>query len=294
MGDAPRSKASPENLELSDEGAPLTVPSTEVRVQCPGCGQIVGTGGGNCPNCGTFVPSERRESRHVMPRPVATEPPPPLPALPMKAIAIGAGLGTIAVAAFVLFGGSSGTDDKEPKGAASGSPAVAQTPPSTGDGAPLPGLTNTEVDQAWDEAAKRAEAWKANALLFDVRISPVARGKVLLEQGGDITFRYGQARSGGFASGTVLGSGMLTVTVTVKGTTQHAGSAEAGRLSVTEPNCPFTEILNQARAAGFGEAPVAVRYSYSKKFSKAVWTVEAADKKLTATFDGSTCTVLVR
>jgi hypothetical protein len=139
------------------------------------------------------------------------------------------------------------------------------------------------------DAAQRARAWNADALLVEIMVD-VEDGKPK----GPLRVRYGASTSG-LVPGSRLGPARLAISYeggTASQTNERATKPEVG---LPDPNCPLEVAWLKATESGIPRgAAVQVRYATNPASKRPVWTVRTADKETTRTVDGASCAIVVR
>lgn len=289
--------------DLLGLGGVSTSQPREEPTRCPGCREIVGTGGGNCPHCGTYVPIAQAAPRHQMPVQFnipSGHPPPPSRSPWLYVGGAAAALALLGAVAFAVVDSEGDPPATQAEPAARAAAREPKTTEGTSTDEPAEATQwrpdyGSEVDTAWTDANRRAKLWSEKALLFDVEIGPVQKKHVQLGKEGKIQFRFGIPKDRGFADGTALGTRSLVVSTTSQGTTQTEEAAPPGQLAVTDPTCPYSEVVRLIGTWSADEDFVSIRFGYGKRFGKAVWTVQSeADPPLDRVLEGSECKLVVR
>jgi hypothetical protein len=264
----------------------------EGAIYCPGCRELVGTGGGNCPHCGTFVPLPTPAKRHQMSVRVPARQ--DLPAAPSMnpVLLLGGAVATLALIGAVAFSVMDQSRQVEPVPVAA--PAATERP-SAPTVLPLRKEEVSEVDLAWVDANQRAKAWADTALMFEAEIGPVRKSQLVWTEGAQIRLRYAVPSAAGFTEGTPLGKQGLTVTKTKTETEQKKGPVAGNPRAVTEPLCPFSEVVRLLDKWGAKDDLTTIRYGFSTRFGKAVWTLKNdATPPVERTLDATECALMVR
>jgi hypothetical protein len=132
-------------------------------------------------------------------------------------------------------------------------------------------------------------------VLVLVKAGPVVNGGIDLTSGGTIEFTFGKPTGEGFGADTRVAGKGLRILVSADGTTLDEATPVTGRAAL-EPNCPFTEAIRKAQAAGLlSTSLVSATYEVNVKHGKAAWRLGVdGDASQTRFVDGNSCAILIR
>lgn len=260
---------------------------TQGMPACPGCGAIVGSGGGRCPQCGYALPDLQGATRTaaIVGTPVRPRPPAARKASPLPPIAMGVAALAALGGAFWFFRGSMAPAKPAPAPSAATMATAASTLPPTAPG---------EIDpiSALSQGRKRAQAWNGEAQLASITASGFVQGRVDGASGGKIELAFGKP-VGGVGPGSKLAAARFVVTVDSGGTRDAEADGAPGQRSVSEPNCGIDDAWRSTIASGVpSTAKITLRYARSDKHDRDVWFATGDDEKQARALDGNTCAIL--
>lgn len=265
---------------------------------CPSCGQILSTGGGRCPVCGTELP-RLAAATAVRPR----SPQPLRPAGPTRdrsrslvGLATGAAvLGVLALLAWRLY-----PRPVQPRPSPAPVPVTASPPivPRVGAVDPTLGVGELErVDPALVllKSGALARDWHRDAALVRFEATPVVSGKVDVTHGGRVTVEYAKPSPAGLLPpGSPVTSARYRIRVDASGPHAQAGTDARAARAVAEPNCTLERARRAMTLAGLPPAAGAtLEYAATSDGERALWRATISGKpELTRLIDGESCVVV--
>jgi hypothetical protein len=172
-------------------------------------------------------------------------------------------------------------------------PGPAPPPPaSEPEPTPAPKLDGASV-RAIDvlaEAQLRATKWDASAELVSIEIFGIGGGKVSTPDGGSVFATY--RRKAGTSRSK---SDQLVVSYDQQGLREQESRSSVPLPTLFEPHCPPERVAEIAE--GFSTTPGRLNLKYTKDLARdrVVWVASVAgSKQPPRTFDGQSCTILVR
>jgi len=251
-------------------------------IPCPSCGTVVGTGGGRCPTCGYLLPEDIPKKPITLSRPPPTRPKPPRG--PVIALIFASALAAVALILLVRARLSARDEQKPPALAAAASSAAAS--------AAVPPTTVVDVGSYAANAASRASAWNADALLVSIEASPVQSGKVAMTGDAFVEVIYGKPLKLRLGPGAPLTASRLVLRVDREGAREMQRTEARAQRGIAEPNCPVDEVSRVVEASGISRgAAVRLRYADDRR-GRPVWRAIAEDAKDARVVDGQSCAVL--
>jgi hypothetical protein len=206
-----------------------------------------------------------------------------------------AGLVVVAGAAGLVFAWRGGEASQEEDGAGSTVEAPSATAAATPAAVVSPAAAPARQDTTREllDAAQRAVAWHADAVIAEIRAELVAGGVSGPRRTGALEIEYGQPKQG-FGPGAPLKAERLLITYPEDAPgSQKPVRSQGSPIGLPEPNCPLEVAWSTAVQSGLSrEEPLRLRYAFEQKLRRAVWRVSGASGTPVRTLDGNSCAVL--